>query len=107
MPSLALMPIVKAENFKCVVEKGVVRSSIERAAMATVLIADFDKELDDVRTWTAKCCSSKNWCFDPSRRWPAVEGIAGAGSSTACGFRRGDPDRRVRETPRSTVGSAS
>jgi len=67
MPSLALMPIVKAENFKCVWRKALFDLD-RKSGDGSVLIADFDKELDDVRSMDRKVLLLEELVFDPSRR---------------------------------------
>ena len=67
MPSLALMPIVKAENFKCVWRKALFDLD-RKSGDGSVLIADFDKDLDDVRSMDRKVLLLEELVFDPSRR---------------------------------------
>jgi hypothetical protein len=67
MPSLDLMPIVKAENFKCVWRKALFDLD-RRNGDGSVLIADFDKDLDDLRSMDRKVLLLEELVLDPSRR---------------------------------------
>ena len=67
MTSLDLTPIVKADDFKCVWRKALF--DLDRKSNdGSVLIADFDKGLDDVRSMDRKLLLLEELVFDPSRR---------------------------------------
>ena len=67
MRSLDLAPIVKADDFKCAWRKALF--DLDRKSNdGSVLIADFDKGLDDVRSMDRKLLLLEELVFDPSRR---------------------------------------
>ncbi len=67
MRSLNLTPIVKADDFKCAWRKALF--DLDRKSNdGSVLIADFDKGLDDVRSMDRKLLLLEELVFDPSRR---------------------------------------
>jgi hypothetical protein len=67
MPSLDLTPIVKADDFKSVWRKALFDLD-RKSSDGSVLIADFDKGLDDVRSMDRKLLLLEELVFDPSRR---------------------------------------
>ena len=67
MPSLDLTSIVKADDFRCVWRKALFDHD-RKSDDGSVLIADFDKGLDDVRSMDRKVLLLEELVFDPSRR---------------------------------------